>query len=370
MKPHYRDKAVTVYAGDCLELLREMPADSIDAVVTDPPFGLNFMGAEWDSFRVASPQVRVCKRGLTDPAQRGSTATAPTADTAGEPFQEWSQTWATECLRLLKPGGHLVAFGGTRTWHRLATGIECAGFDLRDSIAWLYGSGFPKSLDVPQAIQHHRQKTRGQPVRDSDIDAEQQWEGWGTALKPGFQPIVLARKPLAGTVAHNVFMYGTGALNIDGCRIDGRERIDYGLANAKRTRVSTYGVPSSSADFDATKGRWPANVVLDEAVSAALTTSRYFYTARAGSSERPQVHGVRHPTVKPIALMRWLVRLVTPPTGLVLDPFAGSGTTAEACALEGKRCIAIEREATYLPLILARLVKPKPVMPPAPGASL
>ncbi len=331
MTPHYADAAVTVYAGDCLELLREMPSSSVDAVVTDPPFGLEFMGAEWDSFKPSSARLRTRVDGRTNPTHGKSTTTTPEAYVAGEPFQQWCQAWATECLRLLKPGGHLLAFGGTRTWHHLATGVECAGFELRDSIAWLYGGGFPKSLDVSKAIdrQHRRTDRRRDHVDDSVADAARRWEGWGTALKPAFGPVVVARKPLSGTVAHNVMTHGTGALHIDGCRIDGRERTEYGLANSKRTRVSTYGIPSESADFDATKGRWPANVVLDETTAAEVdrqsgatrsrigkhrgtvsgagwgTTangteyddeggaSRFFYIARASTAERPMYQPVR-----------------------------------------------------------------------------
>ncbi|MFJ1461799.1 DNA-methyltransferase [Nocardia sp. N2S4-5] len=438
MTPWFADDSVTVYAGDCLEVLAEIADASVDAVVTDPPYSLGFMGAEWDTH---------------EPGQ----------------FQQWCASWAHECLRVLRPGGHLLAFGGARTWHRLACAIEDAGFELRDSIAWLYGNGFPKSLDVAKAIDRQRddrvdvlrvtgwlraQRDRAgvtnrqmdalfgfdgmanhwvaQPnnkvaevptweqwgklrqligfgdAMDAEVrrlngrkgtpgeawiqrpDAEhrtrpgmaeswtdgrgwtgtsakdgtavtasaRRWEGWGTALKPAHEPIVVARKPLAGTVAQNVTEHGTGALNIDGCRIDGRERTEYGLAAARRSKVSTYGNPSESADFDASKGRWPPNVVLDVASAAGLDGARFFYTAKAAANERPEVDGVRHPTVKPLSLMRWLVRLVTPPGGVVLDPFAGSGTTAEACVLERKRCIAIEREATYLPLIRARLSKP------------
>ncbi|WP_280381020.1 DNA-methyltransferase [Nocardia wallacei] len=412
-------------------MLAEIADASVDAVVTDPPYGLEFMGAEWDSFRPSSARFRERVDGRTNPRSGKSVTNTPESYIAGVPFGRWCESWAGECLRVLKPGGHLLAFGGTRTWHRLACAIEDAGFELRDSIAWLYGGGFPKSLDVSKAIDKAKRRdfvlaavefgldipgnslhdwtkaghapgdtwwerfkahlsreqweqlerrvvgvgfsgaTAGmQNLGPSGItggdytitapatDAAKQWEGWGTALKPAHEPIVVARKPLAGTVAQNVTEHGTGALNIDGCRIDGRERTEYGLAAARRSKVSTYGNPSESADFDASKGRWPANVVLDDAASAGIDAARFFYTAKAGADERPEVDGVRHPTVKPLALMRWLVRLVTPPGGVVLDPFAGSGTTAEACVLEHLRCIAIEREPSYLPLIRARLSKP------------
>lgn len=433
-----------VIHADCLTALRDMPDASVDAVVTDPPYGLSnttpaqvadtitrwasgdreylpskvgFMGHEWDGF---VPPVAV-----------------------------WD-----ECLRVLKPGGHLLAFAGSRTHDLMTLGIRLAGFEIRDSVAWLYGSGFPKSLDVSKAIdstggvsaadqarvlraareragmtreevaaavgctpgslrdwEDGRARAKGRAVEhvtpspayraaladllgytqdervitgtggrtrgffksghrgieygEAQTDAAREWEGWGTALKPAFEPVTLARKPLDGTVAANVLEHGTGALNIDGSRIGG---------------------PS---------GRWPANVVLDESQAAELDrqsgnvktgatkphrrdpdsspmfkvgkwmthsqpaseggASRFFYVAKAPKSERPVVDGTAHPTVKPLALMRWLVRMVTLPGGTVLDPFAGSGTTLEAAMLEGFNVVGIEREADYLPLIHARI---------------
>jgi site-specific DNA-methyltransferase (adenine-specific) len=249
----------TLHLGDCLEVLRTLPDCSVDAVVTDPPYGLSFMGKRWD---YDVPAVEI---------------------------------WA-ECLRVLKHGGHLLAFAGTRTQHRMAVRIEDAGFEIRDMIAWVYGSGFPKSLDVSKAIDkaagaerevvHTRKRSQvasegwdrpwkqeamkqaGGTVAEYTItapatEAARQWHGWGTALKPAMEPITVARKPLAGTVAANVLEHGTGALNVDGCRVKGRERTDYGLANSTRSAGNTYGEPSASADFDASKGRWPANLIHD-----------------------------------------------------------------------------------------------------------
>lgn len=491
LTPYYQDDSVTLYHRDCIDLMRELPDSSVDSVVTDPPYALEFMGKQWDGW--ATPRA----------------------------FQDWCEQWASECLRVLKPGGHLLAFGGSRTWHRLASAVEDAGFEVRDSIAWLYGSGFPKSLDVSKAIDRQRddradvlrvtgwlagQRDRagltnrdidaafgfngmalhwtsaphrkvaviptweqwerlrdligfgdemdaevwrlngrkGKPgeawaerevigeratgigtgrgsvpyIGDSDdrsvtapaTDAAKQWHGWGTALKPAFEPIVVARKPLVGTVAQNVTQHGTGALHIDACRTGDEERVNNagGASSLQRVSRVEHGyrdtITASVGEASTVTGRWPTNVVLDEAAAAELDkqtgvlaggywpksrggdtsrtvygnfagqdalvekrgkaggASQFFpvfkYTAKAASGERPEVDGVRHPTVKPLDLMRWLVRLVTPPSGVVLDPFAGSGTTAEACVLEHFRCITIEREADYLPLIVARLSKP------------
>lgn len=434
--PHYADDLVTLYHGDCLDVLRTLPDASVDSVVTDPPYGLEFMGKEWDAPWKASGDV------VHDPAtvggfQDGNGGNAFSrsrirygdGDMVG--FQQWCEQWATECLRVLKPGGHLLAFGGTRTWHRLACAVEDAGFEVRDSIAWLYGSGFPKSLDVSKAIDkgegiwrgragavvsgngsmsapNYERTDKGSPATPE----ARAWQGWGTALKPAFEPVVVARKPLAGTVAANVLAHGTGALNIDGCRIEFASEADERESKDKNRHADFGTAPGGNevyGDFSMVErtnydppGRWPANVVLDESQAAELDrqsgvtssntrqptgvdtrgipdgntplirrhdtnsrghddeggASRFFYVAKAPTTERPRHGEVAHPTVKPLDLMRWLVRLVTPPGGVVLEPFAGSGTTAEACVIEGFRCIAIEREADYLPLIVQRLTKP------------
>jgi site-specific DNA-methyltransferase (adenine-specific) len=223
-------------------------------------------------------------------------------------------------LRVLKPGGHLLAFGGTRTWHRLAVAVEDAGFEIRDSIAWMYGSGFPK----------HR-----------------------AALKPAFEPIVMARKPFKGSLTANEEIHGTGALDIDGCRIGTDVITQHGRKDSGNSSLS--GRNYAEAAGREWVGRWPSNVALDPAQSETFPESRFFYVAKAAKAERPTVAGASHPTVKPLDLMQWLIRLVTPQGGTVLEPFAGSGTTVEACILEGLRCIAIEREAEYLPLIQARI---------------
>lgn len=520
-------EGVTLIHGDAIEMMATLPDASVDAVVTDPPYSLSFMGKGWDSF---TPKA----------------------------FEEFSRLWATEAYRVLKPGGHLLAFGGTRTYHRLTSGIEDAGFEIRDSIFWLHGQGFPKSLNVSRdpafcqcsGVEWNREATTaGQAVseptsehevsslHDTDVPeagrtagrqgpillaglsqqgssavgtvpatgsarrAERVVEGWGdaqaaegqlhrpdlrqmpagsdgdgasgrlrdgasprdgetnrppatadrsggsrgsqpaqqcsgesaalpvergsqagrgwpicdgcgkpvvsaglgTALKPASEPIVVARKPLAGTVVDNVLTHGTGAINVDGCRVgdDSTVRTQRGTTQAWEGGAFTGDRVNGS-----TSGRWPTNVVMDDAAgdevdrqSGTLTSganptrrgsdkfrdaygefkgqtecvphrgaSRFYpvfrYQAKASAAERPQVAGVSHPTVKPLELMRWLCRLVTPAGGTVLEPFAGSGTTVEAAVLEGFRVVAIEREAAYLPLIAARFEAGPPVAEP------
>jgi site-specific DNA-methyltransferase (adenine-specific) len=320
--------------GDCREVMAAMPEASIDAVVTDPPYGLEFMGRAWDH------------------------------GVPGVPF------W-TEALRVLKPGGHFLAFGGTRTYHRLTCAIEDAGFEVRDCLMWLYGSGFPKSRNIGG--------------------------GWGTALKPAWEPIILARKPLIGTVAANVQEHGPGALNIDGCRI-GIEpmrvtRSDGTIVSENRAMAAPN---TGRVDMGEKIGRWPANLVLDEEAGAMLDeqsgerqsgdrqsgeygrlgyhgfgvgpmpeikgdsggASRFFYTAKASTGERHYAGKNSHPTVKPVDLMRWLCRLVTPPGGLVLDPFCGSGSTGVAALAEGFRFIGIEKDAEYVEMARRRIAGP------------
>jgi site-specific DNA-methyltransferase (adenine-specific) len=445
---HYSDDLVTLHHGDCINVMRELPEASVDAVVTDPPYGLEFMGKDWDAPWKNSGDV------VDDPASVGGFQDGAGGNpfsrsrirygrdgNAMAGFQAWFTEVASEAHRVLKPGGHLLAFGGTRTWHRLAVAIEDAGFEVRDSIAWMYGSGFPKSLDVSKAIDKaagaerevvgsskgvgvsaednkHGGINRGAvgikqvavdvPITAPATPAAQQWQGWGTALKPAFEPIVVARKPLIGTVAENVLAHGTGALNIDASRIgaDGggthcTNRDELG----KCIGHDNAGRSTSGATFhgdNTTAGRWPANVILDESQAAQLDkqsgvsgakpervgrkggcndngtltgygsaddmgrwpgdsgggASRFFYVPKANASERPREGDTAHPTVKPLDLMRYLIKLVTPPGGTVLEPFAGSGTTLEACVIEGFHVIGIELTEDYLPLIVQRVTKP------------
>lgn len=365
----------TLHQGDCLETLRTMPDNSVDSIVTDPPYGLSFMGKRWD-YDVPSVEI-----------------------------------WA-ECLRVLKPGGHLLAFAGTRTQHRMAVRIEDAGFEIRDMIAWVYGSGFPKSLDVSKAIDKaagaerekvrkpcaatayssnagnmrpwmERAQERGYTELDGGApatEAARQWQGWGTALKPALEPITVARKPLVGTVAANVLQHGTGALNIDGCRV-GDEVLPAQVRGV--TRMGTFEGAEGN-ETPERNGRWPANLIHDgsEEVADLLgDAARFFYCAKASKKDRDEgLEGFElrragglsgrsdgtlgsvtmskntHPTVKPTDLMRYLVRLVTPPGGIVLDPFMGSGSTGKAARLEGFRFIGCEMSAEYLDIARARIM--------------
>lgn len=427
---------VDLRLGDCLHVIREMPDESIDAIVTDPPYGLFFMGKRWD-YDVPSVEI-----------------------------------WA-ECLRVLKPGGHLLSFAGTRTQHRMAVRIEDAGFEIRDMIAWVYGSGFPKSHSVAKAIEAgggrpedirrmamgdaYTPSGRGRVNYDHGAASAMNgsttewlpsspeaaaWSGWGTALKPALEPITLARKPLAGTVAQNVIAHGVGAINVDGCRVAVSDP-DYARNcscdrghDGTRPKDQVGATDIRSGGGSAASGRWPANLIHDgsQEVLAAFpeapgaqapvrgteptghgfsgnvygapgtqgrkpidrrdgggSAARFFYCAKASKSDRdiglagfdrrasaasefrpnhaeraaegedgnpygrwsPQKN--HHPTVKPTALMRYLCRLVTPPGGVILDPFMGSGSTGRGAILEGFGFIGIEREAEFFEIAQARI---------------
>ena len=336
--------------GDSLEVLPTLDADSVDAIVSDPPYGLGFMGKSWD-------QSLPC------------------------------QSMTAELLRVLKPGGHALLFGGTRTYHRLAVALEDAGFELRDCLSWLYGTGFPKSLDVSKAIDQAR-------IEDEPSDAARQWQGWGTALKPAWEPIIMARKPLIGTVAANVQAHGTGGINVDACRIDATDKTPAPVGTYGRTySLGPSGFTGERDGRSDQLGRWPANVVIDEEAAAILDeqsggASRFFYVAKPSRAERDRgcdalpvrsggeatdreddspgtrspragsgrTGGARnfHPTVKPSALIRHLLKLVTRPGGVVLDPYCGSGTIYLAAEGLDLSVVGIERDPEYVQIALAR----------------
>lgn len=302
-----RDR-VALHAGDCRDVLAEHPADHFDAAATDAPYHLisivkRFAKAAESDATITSQRVRDRSDGYARLVSGGFMGCKwDDGDIAFRP-----EAWAA-VFRVLKPGAHLVAFGGTRTYHRLACAIEDAGFEIRDCVQWLYSQGFPKSHAVEIA----------------------EWDGWGTALKPACELIVLARKPLSeNTIAANVLRWGTGALNIGACRIEARGE---------------------------TIMRWPANVIHDgsDEVAAAFpdVAARFFYTAKADADDRL---GSKHPTIKPVDLLQYLVRLITPKGGIVLDPFAGTGTTGEAAWREGMRAVLIEREDGYCADIRRRM---------------
>ena len=321
-----------VLHGDCLELLADLGTGSVDAVVCDPPYGINFQGKRWDGQAIRESAAATSQHGRLS---------------RGEALQEFTRSWATQCLRALKPGGHLLAFGSPRTFHRLASGLEDAGFELRDTLMWVYGSGMPKSRRLPG--------------------------GWGTALKPAWEPILLARKPPDGTLEQNLRRHRTGALNIDAYRIDERWPANVLLGHHERCRAGRCATGCALAAIEQADGRGPA------APGTRTPPSRLFFSSKVSRAERdsgcqqlpagelnlfpnahrggppPKAARNPHPTVKPIALMRWLVRLACPHGGLVLDPFCGSGSTGIAARLEGRQFLGIEREASYVPIARARI---------------
>ena len=409
-----------IYQGDCLDILPTLDAESVDSIVTDPPYGLSFMGKDWDH------------------------------GVPGVPFWE-------AALRVAKPGAFMLAFGGTRTFHRLAVAIEDAGWEIRDTVMWVYGSGFPKSHNVGLRIDKlhgapdrgHRIATANRyhpdgtlepngellPAYEAKTEQGKKWQGWGTALKPAWEPIIVARKPIVGTVAANVLKYGTGAINIDGCRVDTFQpgELDRLKARADTPRQDfTGGRLHSGAEYTpkiiesgmSNKGRWPANIIHDgseevmelfpkkvggqgggchgkifgngkeskfEGYHDSGSAARFFYCAKASKQDRDEGCGElplsdcgmmeddnypiktgsgnlretkrrnNHPTVKPTSLMRYLCKLVTPPGGTILDPFMGSGSTGKAAALEGFRFIGIELEKEYTAIAEKRIMSAQPL---------
>ena len=416
--------------NDCIAAMKEMPDNSVDSIVTDPPYELGFMGKSWDASGIAFN------------------------------IEVWQ-----EALRVLKPGGHLIAFSGSRTYHRMAVAIEDAGFEIRDQIQWIYGSGFPKSHNIAKTLDKSENKEVWEnnqygggnskcdncgkwmisgspcqcpkPVVEFKTDAAKTWQGWGTALKPAHEPMVLARKPLIGTVAANVLTFGVGGLNIDASRV-GRADGDDSVAGK---RTATFGTQETESGGDGSggweqnsSGRFPANVIHDgsdevvnlfpdtkatgsgkisgfrkggasknavglagkknaaDGFSDSGSAARFFYCAKASKRDRnegldgfpiklkpygnrdenqipvdgdpagsvndkftTQPSANHHPTVKPTDLMRYLCRLITPPNGIVLDPFMGSGSTGKAAMLEGFDFIGIEQSAEYVEIAQARI---------------
>ncbi|EQM70023.1 site-specific DNA-methyltransferase [Pseudomonas tohonis] len=414
--------------GDCLEELRTLPAESVDSVVTDPPYGIRFMGKAWDGKDI---EDRAAARRSKPSRDSGCGATGGHRSVAAEAgkydltpaamraFQEFSFAWAAEAFRVLKPGGHLLSFASPRTYHHMAVGIEMAGFEIRDQIMWVFGSGFPKSHNLKDG-----------------------YEGLGTALKPAHEPICMARKPLVGSVAQNVAQHGTGAINIDACRVAGEQmQPNTGAGGLPRRHAEEQRGPGILAQPHA-GGRWPANLIHDgshevvalfpaEAGAAAPvkgteptangfsgpvkysgmlnrvagdfyndsgSAARFFYCAKTSRKDRNegcehmerkplhwssgdanpgsfQSEGTdktspnNHPTVKPTDLMAYLIRLVTPPVlepvtahgkdgqyvPVVLDPFMGSGSTGKAAVREGFRFIGCELSPEYFSIAAARI---------------
>ena len=339
---------VKVFNEDCLNVLREMPSNSVDSIVSDPPYGISFMAKKWD---YDVPSVEVWK----------------------------------EALRVLKPGGHALIACGTRTQHRMVCNIEDAGFEVRDVVSWIYGSGFPKSLNISKAIDKAAgaerevvgtRKQRGAKKEDAPFQkntskhpveqitapatkAAKQWDGWGTALKPACEFFTLCRKPLSEkTVAANVLKWGTGGINIDGCRVESEKATGWGGAAV----FNQWGSGLSKDQYARpVEGRFPANLIHDGSQevmdlfpeSGEKSPSRFFYCAKASKKDRDE--GNNHPTVKPTALMAYLCRLITPPNGVVLDPYMGSGSTGKAALREGFSFVGIELDKDYYEIAKARV---------------
>jgi DNA modification methylase len=385
--------------GDCLDKLQDLPDNSVDSIVTDPPYGLGFMGKQWDTFD-KSQFGKAGEEGENDLKVKKNFNILPRYNTDG--LYEFTRDWAKECLRVLKPGGYILSFAGSRTYHKICMGIEDAGFEIRDQIMWVYGSGFPKSHNVANSIDKkmgHGNRGRAIPAASTHFPSgkyatekltsnkvepyksrspeSEPWQGWGTALKPAHEPIVMARKPFKGTVADNVLEYGTGAINIDDCRV-GTETISTHNAPKGTFAGGEWDRGSDTNSYKEHEGRYPANFIHDGIDSE---WSHYFYCPKASKKDRNAgCEGLEdkewkhegaaiperanrpflpsknnHPTVKPQALMAYLCRLITQPGGVVLDPFMGSGSTGRAALAEGFDFIGIEREPEYFNISLARI---------------
>ncbi len=358
-------RSIGVHGGDCLEMMRAMPSDSVDSVVCDPPYGISFMGKAWDTFNIANHERQAYKGANRDAGGAMNAGTYDLSPKAALAFQRFTMEWCAEALRVLKPGGHLVSFCSTRMFHRMGVGVEDAGFEIRDTLHWCYWSGFPKSLDLGG--------------------------GNGTAVKPAIEPAVLARKPLSeSSIARNVLKWGTGGLNIDGCRFRLGDPMWPGPDARKHNSQSeptadgvTWGGVLNASMWDRQnmldRGRFPANLLYCPKASRAerelgcegLPSKGGFeingrdpegtghLSPRAGVARLTSTVRNHHPTVKPVRLMRYLCRLVTPPGGTVLDPFSGSGTCGVASALEGFEHIGAELEAEYVAIARSRIAHAK-----------
>jgi DNA modification methylase len=327
--------------GDCLEKLKELPDNSVDSVVTDPPYGIGFMNKEWDNPSkhrelIEREKIRSQERFEQgkSPANGGfSKGVQPGLAIGGAKegrwFQEWCEEWGRECLRVLKPGGYLLSFSAPRTYHRMTSGLEDAGFEIRDQLMWIFGSGFPKSLNLGNGI--------------------------GTALKPAHEPIVMARKPLSEkNNKENILKWGTGGLNIDDCRIEYKDDKPSLKVINQGNDLTGWGVELDKGrleDWEPNNtGRWPANIIFDESEEP---WSKFFYHPKINKKDRGDMNN--HPTVKPTELMLYLIKLVTPKGGTVLEPFMGSGSTGKA-AIRGRfDFIGIEKEEEYLKIAQSRI---------------
>ena len=405
----------TIINGDSLKELQKIKENTIDAVITDPPYGIAFLGKDWDSFRgtkVARSQV----------VKNLGTGMRMTTHTENVNYQQWCEQWGRECLRVLKPGGYLLAFSAARLYHRITAGLEDAGFEIRDQIMWLYSSGFPKAQDIGKAIQ----KRQGvEKYNEIDLDAvtecagrtgsggginrmmkrldakgdqqdgvikqviatspeAQQWSGWKTALKPAHEPICMARKPFKGSAIDNVLTHGVGALNIDATRIP-TDDIRSGGANGVSRLTFGEGETSNTDSFRQytpnKQGRFPSNVL-----GEVKGYQKFFYCPKVSRGERHRGFeqtkiptnpegmldrnggtryvdggnkqhnaGNNHPTVKPVELMKYLIRLVTPAEAHIIDPFAGSGTTGMACRELNRRFTGIELDPNYCAIAEQRI---------------
>ena len=463
---------IRLLKGDCLQKLKELDDNSIDSVVTDPPYGIGFMNKEWDSPKKHRELIEREQKRSEERHKEGKSPAKGTFTKGVQPglpiggakegrwFQEWSEEWAKEAYRVLKPGGYLLSFCAPRMYHRMTSGIEDAGFEIRDQLMWVFGSGFPKSHNIGKAVDkiqgnerevvgkrwelsrdgvkrnpknHNDKETQtiknmAEPSWDIDVTkGNSEWEGWGTALKPAHEPIVMARKPFKGTVADNVLEWGTGGINVDGCRIGYSDNDDprIGKGYEWESKAEPFGEAKTTQNKEGwnTEGRFPANIIFDEEAGRILDeqsgirktngvktqvdnganqpinlgggltkpreaseggASRFFYCPKASKKDRnegcddletkpikgrdegqdktsiaykarPTERQNIHPTVKPTDLMAYLVRLVTPKGGVVLDPFMGSGSTGKACVREGMNFIGIERETEYMEIAKTRI---------------